>query len=256
VRIEDLDRPREAAGAADHILRTLERLGLYWDGPAVFQSRRTELYRHAVNVLQDQTYWCGCSRREIADSSLGQAADGAQIYPGTCGGGLPPDKIPRALRVRTGPETVRFQDRVQGLQEQNLGAEVGDFVLCRADGVYAYQLAVVVDDAEQAITDIVRGADLLGSTARQLHLQRLLGYPTPQYLHVPMAVNAAGEKLSKQSGAPAIDAREREELLRSALGFLGQDPIDNLADAIRNWNTLRIPASRCAIAPGARESLP
>jgi len=244
VRIEDLDRLREQEGAADDILRTLERLGLYWDGPVIFQSRRAVLYEQALQALRTQTYWCGCSRREIADSSLGVAADGAQIYPGTCRNGLHPGKTPRALRVKTGAEEIVFQDRVQGPQQQILDAGVGDFVLYRADGQFAYQLAVVVDDAEQSITDIVRGADLLDSTARQIHLQRLLGYPRPRYMHVPVAVDAGGEKLAKQTGAEPVDPSKKEAALAEALRFLGQPGTGDLAEAAHNWNPARIPACR------------
>jgi glutamyl-Q tRNA(Asp) synthetase len=244
VRIEDLDRPRAQEGAAEDILRTLGQLGLYWDGPVVFQSRRAALYEQALQALRAQAYWCGCSRREIADSSLGPAADGAQIYPGTCRAGLPPGKAPRALRVRTGPEKIVFHDRVQGMQEQALAAEVGDFVLYRADGQFAYQLAVVVDDAAQSITDVVRGADLLDSSARQLHLQRLLGYAEPRYLHVPVAVNAGGEKLSKQTGAQPVDPTRGHEVLAEALRFLGQPDSGDLAQAVRSWDPARIPARR------------
>ena len=144
MRIEDLDAARPA-GAADDILRTLEALGLGWDGPVLYQSQRAASYRAALAGLD--TYWCGCTRREIADSSIGRASDGAQIYPGTCRAGLPPGKAARALRVRT--EAIAFTDRVQGPQRQLLEREIGDFVLLRADGQFAYQLAVVVDDAEQ-----------------------------------------------------------------------------------------------------------
>jgi glutamyl-Q tRNA(Asp) synthetase len=249
VRIEDLDRPREQEGAADDILRTLERLGLYWDGPVVFQSRRAALYEEALQALRPQTYWCGCSRREIADSSLGLAADGAQIYPGTCRAGLAPGKPPRALRVRTGPERIIFHDRAQGTQAQALADELGDFVLFRADGQVAYQLAVVVDDAAQSITDVVRGVDLLDSTARQIHLQRLLGYAEPRYLHVPVAVNARGEKLSKQTGAQPIDASRPRQLLAEALRFLGQADSDDLAQAVRSWDPARIPTRRTIALP-------
>jgi glutamyl-Q tRNA(Asp) synthetase len=244
VRIEDLDRPREQPGAADEILRALERLGLYWDGAVVFQSRRLERYREALEKLKQQTYWCGCSRREIADSSLGLAADGAQIYPGTCRDGVHGGKTPRALRLRTGPQAVSFRDRVQGPQTQVLDAEIGDFVLCRADGQIAYQLAVVVDDAEQRISDVVRGADLLDSTARQIYLQRLLGCPEPRYLHVPAAVNGKGEKLSKQTGAQPINAAQGRKAIAAALRFLGQPETDDLAQAARDWNPARIPVRR------------
>jgi glutamyl-Q tRNA(Asp) synthetase len=148
------------------------------------------------------------------------------------------------LRIRTGNDSISFQDRVQGAQHQSLQREVGDFVVYRADGQFAYQLAVVVDDMEQGITDVVRGADLLDSTARQIHLQRLLGYATPRYLHVPIAVNAAGEKLSKQTGAQPIDPARREEAIRLALRFLGQRPTPDLDEAVANWNPARIARRR------------
>jgi glutamyl-Q tRNA(Asp) synthetase len=248
VRIEDLDAPRVQPGAADEILRTLEQLGLNWDGPVVYQSQREQRYAAALQRLQSQTYWCGCTRREIADSALGLAADGAQIYPGTCRKGIVPGKAPRALRIRTMGDEIRFNDRVQGPRRQNVEAGVGDFVLYRADGQFAYQLAVVLDDAEQGVTDVVRGADLLDSTARQICLQRLLGYPQPRYLHVPAAVNTAGEKLSKQTGAPPINVARRNEELRKALAFLGQAETDDLAAAVKNWNPRLIPARRAVAA--------
>ena len=244
VRIEDLDAPRQQQGAADLILRTLERFGLNWDAPVLYQSLRLRNYGAALEKLRLHTYWCGCTRREIADSSLAIAADGARIYPGTCRAGLPSGKAARALRVKTGSEPVSFTDRVQGAQAQILEQDIGDFVVCRADGQFAYQLAVVVDDADQGITDVVRGADLLDSTARQIHLQRLLGYPTPRYLHVPAAVNAAGEKLSKQTGAQPIDAAHREQAICKALRFLGQAPTADLEEAIANWDANRIPRRR------------
>lgn len=246
LRIEDLDAPRALPGAADDILRTLDRLGLGWDGPVLYQSRRSASYKAAVESLD--TYWCGCTRREIADSSLGRATDGAQIYPGTCRTGLAPGKTPRALRVRTGGEEIAFTDRVQGPQRQVLEREIGDFVLLRADGQFAYQLAVVVDDAEQGVTDVVRGADLLDSTARQIYLQRRLGNPTPRYLHVPAAVNTAGEKLSKQTGARPVDAARKSDELRRVLRFLGQAETDDLAQAVKNWQPALIPARRVQVA--------
>jgi glutamyl-Q tRNA(Asp) synthetase len=242
VRIEDLDAPRTQPGAAEDILRSLGELGLEWDGPVVYQSRRMEAYKTALRGLSGQTYWCGCTRREIADSSLGLAADGAQIYPGTCRNGIAPGKAPRALRLRVTNEAVAFADRVQGPQEQVPERDVGDFVLYRADGQYAYQLAVVVDDAEQGVTDVVRGADLLDSTPRQVYLQRLLGYPTPRYLHVPVALTAAGEKLSKQTGARPLDLARPERELRKALAFLGQPESASLAEALQAWDPRLIPA--------------
>ncbi|MBV9192437.1 MAG: tRNA glutamyl-Q(34) synthetase GluQRS [Betaproteobacteria bacterium] len=242
VRIEDLDEPRCVPGAADDILRTLERLGLAWDGEVVYQSKRHSLYGDALRRLQGRTYWCTCSRREVADSSLGLATDGAHIYPGTCrGAGL---QTGRALRVRTAADEICFDDRVQGKRCQVLQHDVGDFVLHRADGMYTYQLAVVVDDAAQCITDVVRGADLLDSTPRQIHLQRSLGLPTPRYLHVPAAVNAKGEKLSKQTGAHAI--APTWATVRQALDFLGQPAADSLEEAMRHWDAVLIPARRAS----------
>jgi len=248
VRIEDLDAPRAQPGAADEILPTLDRLGLGWDGAVLYQSRRAASYRSALAALEERIYWCACTRREIADSALGLAADGAQIYPGTCRAGIAPGKAPRALRLRTGGEKISYTDRVQGPQAQQLDREIGDFVLLRADGQFAYQLAVVVDDAGQGVTDVVRGADLLDSTPRQIHLQRLLGYATPRYLHVPAAVNAAGEKLSKQTGARAIETAHAEGTLRRALAFLGQAETGDLAQAVRDWNPALIPARRALAA--------
>jgi glutamyl-Q tRNA(Asp) synthetase len=245
VRIEDLDAPRVQPGAADDILRTLEALGLTWDGAVVYQSLRLPLYREALEKLRNNTYWCGCTRREIADSSLGLAADGAQIYPGTCRNGIAPGREPRALRVRASGD-VEFADRLQGRQSQLLERDVGDFVLYRADGQYAYQLAVVVDDVEQGVTDVVRGADLLDSTPRQIYLQRLLGYPTPRYLHIPAAVNAAGEKLAKQTGAPPVS--QGRGAVRRALSFLGQPETEDLAQAVRNWDPALVPRRRALAA--------
>jgi len=248
VRMEDLDQPRVIAGAADEILRQLEAFGLEWDGAVEYQSRRTGLYRDALRRLEAFTYPCGCTRRELEDSAL--AIDGSRIYPGTCRAGVAKGKTARAVRLRTGADPVRFTDRVQGEISQSVQTEVGDFILQRADGVFAYQLAVVVDDAAQGITDVVRGADLLDSTARQIVLQRLLGVPTPRYLHVPVATNAAGEKLSKQTRA----ANAAEGDLARALEFLGMDPAhgasaeERLEHAARNWDRARIPRRRAIVA--------
>jgi glutamyl-Q tRNA(Asp) synthetase len=245
VRIEDLDRPRSVRGAADEILRALEHLGLGWDDEVLYQSRRDALYREALEKLRLHTYWCRCTRREIADSSLGLASDGAQIYPGTCRARGAPEG--RALRIRTDAQKIRFDDRLQGAQAQVLERDIGDFVLYRADGLYAYQLAVVVDDAAQGVSDVVRGVDLLDSTARQIYLQRLLGAPTPRYLHVPVAVNAAGEKLSKQTGAAPIEPSF--QTVRSALRLLGQPEANNLDEAVRNWNPALISSRRALALP-------
>jgi glutamyl-Q tRNA(Asp) synthetase len=198
VRMEDVDKPRAMPGAADSILSDLEYFGFQWDGPVMYQSQRTDAYREALERLKamGMAYPCGCSRKEIE----------GDIYPGTCANGVPPGKVARSWRVRG----------------------EGDFVVLRADGYFAYQLAVVVDDAAQGITDVVRGADLLDSTPRQIHLQRLLGYPTPRYTHVPVVLAADGQKLSKQTGATALDRSRAGELLWDALAFLGHDPAPRL----------------------------
>lgn len=257
LRMEDLDKPREQPGAADAILRQLEALGLVWDGAVLYQSAREARYRDALDRLSRAglTYPCGCTRREIADSALG--IDGAHVYPGTCRNGLPPGKVARATRLRTAPEPIRFVDRVQGECLQSVAREVGDFVLLRADGLIAYQLAVVVDDADQGITDVVRGADLIDSTARQLLLQRQLGLATPRYAHVPVAVNAAGEKLSKQTGAASIDPAHGASAIAGALLFLGHPPPvdlppqDLLSWALAHWDIGRVPRVRALSAPAA-----
>ncbi|MHB8666298.1 MAG: tRNA glutamyl-Q(34) synthetase GluQRS [Burkholderiales bacterium] len=257
LRIEDLDGPREQPGAAATILRTLDAYGMAWDGELVYQSKRSRSYAAALARLEAQglVYACGCSRREIADSGL--APDGALIYPGTCRNGLAPGKTPRVTRVRAGA-LIEFEDTLQGPLRQELAVEVGDFVLRRADALYAYQLAVVVDDAEQGITDVVRGADLLSSTPRQIYLQRLLGLRTPRYLHLPAAVNAAGEKLSKQTLAPPLDMHDPVPTLARVMDFLGQSPPEelgrsSLADfwhwARAHWNAAHIPRRRSLPAP-------
>lgn len=226
LRIEDIDETRTMAGAAEEIQAALHALGMRWDGPVLVQSERKRQYQHACEQLKAHVYACGCTRKEIADSRLGIAADGAAVYPGTCRNGLAPGKTARALRVRVpdpgrGEEWIHFDDRWLGPQSQHLATQAGDFVLRRADGFWAYQLAVVVDDAEQGVTHIVRGADLLESTARQIYLQRLLGYPTPSYLHVPLVTDTAGEKLSKQNGAQALDLNRPVAELHKAAHFLG-----------------------------------
>jgi len=236
LRMEDLDKPREQPGSADDIQRALDRLGLHWDGPVLYQSRREERYRAALDdlVRRGFAYPCACTRRELEDSAL--AIDGARIYPGTCRHGLPAGRPARALRLRTHDAPIGFADRVQGWIEQRVEREVGDFVLRRADGIIAYQLAVVLDDLDQEVTDVVRGADLLDSTARQIHLQRLLGARTPGYAHIPVALNAAGEKLSKQTGAHPLDLSDPERELARARRFLGQNE--------DGWSLARIPHAR------------
>jgi glutamyl-Q tRNA(Asp) synthetase len=255
LRMEDLDQPRVVPGAADAILRQLDSFGLHWDDAVEYQSRRGELYRQALQRLVAFSYPCACTRKELEDSAL--AIDGSRIYPGTCRGGLAPGKAARATRLRTDAMPVRFTDRAQGEIVQSVETEVGDFVLRRADGLIAYQLAVVVDDAAQGITDVVRGADLLDSTARQIFLQRLLGVATPRYLHSPIATNGAGEKLSKQTRAP--DAHPED--IPWALAFLGmQAPADLagrdlLAWAAGHWDPARVPRAR-ALTPSSEERSP
>jgi len=222
VRIEDVDTPRTVPGAADLILRTLEAFGLHWDGEVVRQSERQEHYEAALEALRagGYVYRCRCSRREIADSGL-RGLEGA-IYPGTCRHlGIPPG-AGLADRMIAPSEPVTFLDRAIGTVSQNVARDIGDFVVKRRDGLHAYQLAVVVDDALQEITHVVRGADLLWSTPRQIALQRALAYRTPAYLHFPVVTDAAGEKLSKQTGAEPVDAANAAGLLRDALRFLGQ----------------------------------
>ena len=250
VRMEDLDKPREQPGAADGILRTLESFALHWDGSVIFQSERTELYQSALQRLRaaGHSFACGCTRREIADSAL-HGRDGP-IYPGTCRAGIASGLPGRTERVRVEAKPILFQDRLQQRFSQNLATEVGDFVVYRTDGVAAYQLAVVVDDAEQGVTDVVRGGDLLFSAPRQIYLQRLLGYPTPSYLHLPVAVNSAGEKLSKQTFATAVDDLPQREVAHAVLEFLGQplpeaasfSCLDELwSQASAAWDPRRIP---------------
>ncbi len=248
LRIEDVDTPRTVPGAAERIMAQLQALGLAWDGDIMWQSQRGAAYQAAFDALAARglIYGCGCTRREIADSALrGQTqpgADGERPYPGTCRNGLPPGRQARAWRLRVPPGVEHFEDRWLGPQEQDVARAVGDMALRRADGLWAYQLAVVVDDAAQGVTDVVRGADLLGSTARQRVLGRLLGLPTLRYLHVPLILDpASGLKLSKQNGAPPIDTDAPLAALRaawSALGFAdfpAQDRDAFLREAAARW---------------------
>jgi glutamyl-Q tRNA(Asp) synthetase len=265
VRMEDVDRPREVAGAADEILRVLEALGFEWDEPVLYQSRRDFAYGEALSKLKraGAVFPCACTRKEIEDSvsafGAAKSDSGELVYPGTCRDGLPPGREGRAIRVRVDEVVIGFDDALQGRVEQNLGRDVGDFVVRRADGLYAYQLAVVVDDAEQGITDVVRGADLLDSTPRQIHLQRLLGFPTPNYMHLPVAVNAEGRKLSKQTLAAAVDPAKGAPALADALAFLGNPPPPKLRNArsadvwswaVEHWKAERIPRKKALPARG------
>jgi len=258
VRMEDLDPPREVPGAGTQILRTLEAFGLEWDETVEYQSRRSTLYADALAQLESEghLYGCACTRREIADSSIGPGH--SPVYPGTCRNGLPPGRRARAVRVHVYDTVIEMTDRLQGDLIQSLGREVGDFVLRRADGLFAYQLAVVVDDAEQRINHVVRGADLLHSTPRQLYLQQLLEFDTPAYLHLPIAVNANGEKLGKQTFAPAITSGHAVETLLQVLVFLNQALPDGARDArpaellqwaVEHWDRQALPARQQKTAP-------
>ena len=274
VRMEDLDTPRCVAGAADDILRTLEAFGLHWDETVLYQSQRTVAYEDALQKLHAMgaVYLCACTRKEIADSAM-HGIEG-QIYPGTCRNGIPAGRQARAWRVRTnlhlsnpppmgvgtklpspsgggaGEEgtSIAFNDILQGHIAQSLENEVGDFVVLRADGLFAYQLAVAVDDAFQGITHVVRGADLLNSTPRQIYLQRLLNLPTPHYMHLPIAVNTQGEKLSKQTLAAPVDADNPVATLLRTLTFLQQKPPAELSghelDAVLDWAIAHWDSSR------------
>ncbi len=231
VRIEDLDTPRMAPGSSQTILNQLAVLGMHWDADPWYQSERLPAYQSAFEALRLKgvVYPCGCTRKEIADSVLrqqGHFPDGERPYPGTCRHGMPPGRTAMSWRLRVEPGVLTFEDRLLGPQHQDVARAVGDFVLRRADGIWAYQLAVVVDDAAQGVTDIVRGADLLGSTARQRLLAGLLGFSAPSVMHVPLVVGADGQKLSKQNGAPSLDMRSPLAVLKRAWVRLGFDEFD------------------------------
>lgn len=220
VRMEDLDRPRVVPGADVEILEALRRYGLVPDGEVVYQSTRTALYEDALAKLRARglVFDCACSRAELQRAASAPAASDPQegVYPGTCRNGLPPGRVAGAVRFRAPDEVIAFDDWLAGHVEHR----VDDFVIKRADGVFAYQLAVVVDDASQGVTQVVRGADLLGSTARQIALQNALGYPTPEYAHVPLVTAPDGSKIGKRDGAlplPTLDAQRIQETLHAAL---------------------------------------
>src|SRR6266540_335263 len=223
VRMEDLDRPRVIEGADREILDALRRYGLTWDGEVMVQSQRVDAYEAALRTLRDKglVFECACSRGELLRAASAPAASDPteRIYPGTCRNGLPPGRIARSIRFRaTG--TIAFDDLVFGHIEENLATTTGDFVVKRADGVFAYQLAVVVDDEAQGVTQVVRGSDLLASTARQIALQRALGYRTPEYAHLPLVVDQSGAKIGKRDGA--LPSRSSNDL-QLALRILGID---------------------------------
>jgi len=258
VRVEDVDAPRADADAERAILDTLARYGFATDAPILRQSERASSYDAAIARLgaQDLVYPCACTRRELEDAPLSTA--GERIYPGTCRDGVPAahaSRRARSIRLRAGDETIAFVDRLQGPQAQPLAEEVGDFVVQRSDGLASYQLAVVVDDGEQRVSDVVRGADLLTSTPRQIRLQRALGLATPRYLHVPVAIDASGRKLSKQTRARALPDDPLRALI-AAWRFLEQ-PLDAMpagvadfwAHALAAWTPGRLPPVRMLPAP-------
>jgi glutamyl-Q tRNA(Asp) synthetase len=257
VRIEDIDRPREVPGAANDILRTLEALGFEWDGPIEKQSQRLELYEHALDRLRERRriYSCSCSRGVIA--ALAPGSDEPR-YPGLCRNGPRDASQPLALRLQVEPGVVAFTDSLQGRIEQDVNAAVGDFVIKRRDGLHAYHLAVVVDDADQGITEVVRGADLLDSTPRQLLLFSALELPAPSYAHLPLAVDSEGRKLSKSQQSLAIDVRHASTALWHALAFLRQTPPPSLLGASTReiwtwaqsqWNSDALQGIKLAAAP-------
>ena len=244
VRIEDLDPPRAVTGSSTLILKQLQTLGMNWDDAVLYQSARLSAYERILQQLESREYCfkCDCSRQRVSELK--------GVYDGRCRSrGL--DSNPGlAIRLKISPKTVRFADGIQGVFTQNLEHEVGDFILRRRDGLFAYQLAVVADDAEQKITHIVRGYDLLSSTPRQIYLQELLGLPTPSYAHIPIVVNELGQKLSKQHFAEPINLKNATSLLISALQFLGMKPPPTLIRAApaalmawgaEHWDIQRVP---------------
>jgi glutamyl-Q tRNA(Asp) synthetase len=257
LRIEDLDPPRVVAGAAAGIQRTLEAFGFEWDGPVVFQSQRSEAYRDALAQLEASgaVYPCTCSRREI--QTVAQPGPAGPIYPGTCRGRVSAGAGRHSWRVNTQGVRIRFVDALQGLVEVELAQTIGDFVVRRADGIFAYHLALVVDDAAAGISHVVRGQDLLACTAPQIFLQQRLNLPTPHYLHLPVATNPSGQKLSKQTHARALDPAQGPHLLAQALRFLGHPPPPQVEAELsalwswagRHWNSVQIPRLSAAPSP-------
>ena len=244
LRIEDIDPPREVKGATKSIIKTLEQFGFEWDDNITYQSRRYEIYQDYIDKLihRSLAYSCGCSRKEIA--AIASRSSNGLIYPGTCRKGLG-NKQPRSVRLLTENIEIHFNDLVQGKITQDLEIESGDYVIKRADGLYAYNLAVVIDDHLSGITDIVRGYDLLPCTCQHIYLQRILHFDTPNYTHLPIAINESGQKLSKQNLAKEVNAAQKVKHLFNALTFLNQNPDPQLLEsdlgsiwkwAIENWS--------------------
>jgi len=250
LRIEDLDPPREVAGSADRILRALEQFGFEWDGAVLFQSTRHDAYAAAILALRAEghAFACGCSRSDVADKAPRLGPEGP-VYPGTCREGVPAGRRERSIRLCASTTAICFEDRVQGRICQDVAHDIGDFVIRRADGCFAYQLAVVVDDAWQGVTDVVRGADLLLSTPRQIGLQRLLDLPLPGYLHIPLLLDETGRKLAKQNRSLPVDPHRASAGLYDALCLLQQSPPARLAKsglrevwawAVKHWQPRRL----------------
>jgi len=243
LRIEDIDPPREVAGSASRIIKDLQNLGMQPDGPVLYQSTRLGAYELYVNQLLETglAYPCACTRKDLPPSG---------IYPGTCRDGISSGKAPRAIRFRLADKICQFTDKVQGQITESPARNIGDFIIQRTDGLYAYQLAVVVDDDFQGITQVVRGADLLDSTGRQLCLREALGLKSPDYMHLPLALSDDGKKLSKRVQADPVKHQDPAFALATALIFLGQQPPTGLALgplwdwALEHWNSELIPRQK------------
>jgi len=249
LRIEDIDPPREVAESATSIINDLRRLGMEPDAPVLYQSSRVNAYQQAIDRLLEAglAYHCGCSRKDLPPSG---------VYPGTCRNGIPAGKAPRAIRFCVDHGICEFNDKVQGSISDSPAEISGDFVIRRADGLFAYQLAVVVDDDFQAITQVVRGTDLLDSTSRQINLQQALGFVTPGYMHLPIVLSTDGRKLSKRLQTDPVKNREPAGAIAQALTFLGQNPpsglsLNGLWDwALEHWNSDLIPRRRAILPHG------
>lgn len=264
LRIDDLDAPRVVTGMAEEHQQTLEAFGLRWDGSVVYQSQRGSAYERTLAALlaAGQAFECGCTRRE---AQTGPQGIEGPIYPGTCRAGLPAGRAARSIRLRVPDVVIALDDAVQGHYGQRLATDIGDFVIRRADGITAYQLATVVDDAYQGVAEVVRGADLLSSTPRQIWLQRVLGLATPRYAHLPLLVDDRGHKLSKSEGAAALSARALDAQLWRCLSLLGQHPPDALKDrgitgllrwATDNWDIACVPRVASVAWPGEATNAP
>ena len=246
LRIENIDPPREVPGAADEIVGALEDYGFQWDGPLTYQADNESRHREVISELRSRglAYPCSCSRSSLAEAPAGESGP---IYPGTCRHGRA--KGEHAIRLLTHNEPISFVDALQGPFVQQVESEVGDFIIRRKDGLIAYQLAVVIDDFDQGVTDVARGLDLIDSTPRQIHLQQCLGMPQPRYMHTPLVLVETGQKLSKSTGAAGIPRKRTRPVLVQALRALWQDPPPDLQDArltdiwewaIKNWQTGRL----------------